>query len=701
MLPGLYATLPQTGIAVHDQTMDFSDARFSKKRESRTRAPTACQTCRLRKTRCDNTRPTCSYCAVQGVECIYPETSPRPNPSGFDPANQEILQQLGRIYTLLEDLKHDGSSTISSARSLRESFFELTTQNPSPLTDMGFMGSIPPRGSSTSGDDRACEHDPFLIYAASSPELMLRWPIYNQIITDAEKHIRSFLLDSLDDDQPRASMAPPQQAGFGLVLVDDIQPLCRKYHRLVHRRNPVVDIDKLERYAREVTLQGLGWDGPSCQVLLACALACCTSTFLPLGEIPENLDRIPAPPPSDANLELAEAYFHAAKQRFGSLHTSPTDIQCYLLAGFYHRHAMRPLQAWFCFQQASCRLEVRLRSLCREQWTANADYHNLESRLYWSCIQAEHEMQGELPLWSSSLESLGYSDPFPMCPKTNSSSPGQMETDTAGGIQMQSGVSGTDEERGWKFYIGSICNRRTVNDMLIDMWRNGEDGWLNDVNGIVDRISEAAKVITSWYVIGIFLHCLFQWCHGIAFSSLTDQRYQISLNSLPSPSPANQDLEFFLKGRCHIALERIYRPIFYLAIHYQALPSWVHASPQISSAIFTQAQNAIDNFSELLPNFWYHFRHEWIWNIMRCTFAAAIQILASVLSQVLISRSPNPGGWALRPPGNWTALLRLSIRILKHWEGESVDLEIMRNTLERMYQGTCRLAGARSDLFSG
>lgn len=110
---------------------------------------------------------------------------------------------------------------------------------------------------------------------------------------------------------------------------------------------------------------------------------------MPLGEVPEDLDRIQPPPVSDASIEIAEAYFHAAKQRLGSLQTSPTDIQCFLLAGFYHRHAMRPLQAWFCFQQASCRLEVRLRSLCREQWTADVNYYNLESRLYWSCIQAE------------------------------------------------------------------------------------------------------------------------------------------------------------------------------------------------------------------------------------------------------------------------------------------------------------------------
>ncbi|KAJ6114414.1 hypothetical protein N7486_000192 [Penicillium sp. IBT 16267x] len=647
--------------------MDLPDPRFTKKRESRTRAPTACQTCRLRKTRCDNTRPTCSYCALQGVVCIYPETSPRPSHrSGYESSNQEVLQQLKHISSLLEDIKNDSSSADSSTRSLRSSLPELTTQNPSPLTDMGFPGIRNSHGGSSNGDYRACEHDPDLLYAASSAELMLRWPIYDRVTTDAEKHIRSFLLDALDAHS-QSGIPPLQQLGIG-PLVDDIQHLCRKYLQLVHRRNPVVDIDKLKRYAREVSIQGLGWDSPACLVLLACALACSTSTFIPLGEIPEDLDRIPGPPPSDANIGRAEAYFHAAKQRFGSLHASTTDIQCFLLAGSYHRHVMRPLEAWFCFQQASCRLEVRLQSLCREQWRADANYHNLESRLYWSCIQAEYEMQGELPLWSSRLERLGFSDSFPSFP-TYSSSPEQMRGDNEARMNMQSDISDTDEERGWRFYIGTICNRRTVNDMLVDMWRNGEEGWMNNVRGVVERTSEAVKVVTTWH--------------------------QMCQNSLPSPSTASQDLEFFLSGRLHIACEKIYRPVLYLAIHFQSLPSWVQATPQISEAVFTQAQRAIDNCVILLPNCWYHFRHEWIHNVVRAAFSCAIQILAAVLSNVALSRNPNLGGWALRPPENWDALVRLGVRILRFWERESVDVEIMRSVLERMYQGTCRLAGVR------
>ena len=233
--------------------------------------------------------------------------------------------------------------------------------------------------------------------------------------------------------------------------------------------------------------------------------------------MPANLDTLQAPPMSDANLDLAETYFHAAKQRFGFLHTSPTDIQCFLLAGSYHRHAIRPLQAWFCYQQASCRLEVRLRSLCREQWTADDNYHNLESRLYWSCIQAEQwvfltrllydhqlsivdsEMQSELPLWSSGLESLGYSDPFPKFSRRSSSSHDAMDVDQDFAVKPGFELDGTEEEKGWKFYIGSICNRRTTNDIVSDMWRQGEKGWTKDIPDLLRKTLDAERVVTSWY----------------------------------------------------------------------------------------------------------------------------------------------------------------------------------------------------------
>lgn len=109
-------------------------------------------------------------------------------------------------------------------------------------------------------------------------------------------------------------------------------------------------------------------------------------------------------------------------------------------------------------------------------------------------------MQCELPLWSTGLENLPYEDPFPKYPKaTSTSQTGYMTQDTEMTYKESPELSGTDEEKGWKFYIAAICSRRTVNSMLEDMWRNGEVSWIGNVGSIVEKTREAEKVIISWY----------------------------------------------------------------------------------------------------------------------------------------------------------------------------------------------------------
>lgn len=110
------------------------------------------------------------------------------------------------------------------------------------------------------------------------------------------------------------------------------------------------------------------------------------------------------------------------------------------------------------------------------------------------------EMQSELPLWSSGLEGLGYSDPFP---KFSRRSPtydhDQMEDDQDFSVNPVFELDGTEEEKGWKFYIGSICNRRTTNDLVSDMWRQGEKGWTKDIPDLLKKTLGAEHVVSSWY----------------------------------------------------------------------------------------------------------------------------------------------------------------------------------------------------------
>ncbi|KAJ5965730.1 hypothetical protein N7481_012444 [Penicillium waksmanii] len=210
------------------------------------------------------------------------------------------------------------------------------------------------------------------------------------------------------------------------------------------------------------------------------------------------------------------------------------------------------------------------------------------------------ETQSGLPLWSSGLKSLGYSPQFPTIPRTSTSTPtfpGDT-MDEGEDASPQSEISGTEEEKGWGFYIGSICSRRTVNDMLIDLWRCVEQEWVNNIDGVVEKTAEAVNGVYSWY--------------------------QLSRNGLPPLNPDNENIEFLLYSRYLLCLEKIYRPILYLAVHYNSLPGYLQNNTRHSYAI-------------LVSNLWYHFRHKWIWNIMRCTFGASIHIIAVVLSRRLIT----------------------------------------------------------------
>src|SRR5690349_21194568 len=63
----------------------------------RKRAVTACQVCRARRTKCDNKKPSCSFCERVGAKCI----SSSVDLSAFDPASLKILERLDHLEETL------------------------------------------------------------------------------------------------------------------------------------------------------------------------------------------------------------------------------------------------------------------------------------------------------------------------------------------------------------------------------------------------------------------------------------------------------------------------------------------------------------------------------------------------------------------------------------------------------------------------
>src|SRR5947209_7998340 len=78
----------------------------------RQRAIRACQLCRARRTKCDNKKPTCSFCEKVGAECV---TSDGEN-SVFDAASLKILQRLDDLEKLVKSLQPPCTTPTDAAR---------------------------------------------------------------------------------------------------------------------------------------------------------------------------------------------------------------------------------------------------------------------------------------------------------------------------------------------------------------------------------------------------------------------------------------------------------------------------------------------------------------------------------------------------------------------------------------------------------
>ena len=277
--------------------------------------------------------------------------------------------------------------------------------------------------------------------------------------------------------------------------------------------------------------------------------------------------------------------------------------------------------------------------------------------------------------------------------------------------QSELSLSESDESKGWILYIGAICNRRTVNDTLIDLWRDGERRWINDATRVIRRTADAVQVVDEWYVQRDCdpMEPRISYDHPsdptaieitffARFLTVYLRRYHMTREQLVSSASQARDLErvqYYLWGRRVMSFEKIYRPVLYLACHVHLLPPEAQENTALLQEIFTHAQRGLNNCAEIIPYWWYQFRHEWIWNIMRSTFGAAVQIIAAVLSNFHACKP----GWTLQLPPNWSALISMSIRTLREWSNESSDVELMRTILERMYEGTSRLVGRRPDSF--
>lgn len=414
---------------------------------TRKRAVTACQVCRARRTKCDNLKPSCSFCLKVGAKCIQSSV----DFSSFDAASLQILQRLDDLEALFRKT-HGGDGTAEHGDSTAPEFEE-------PI-------------------DRS---------------RLLPRPIDQILEWDVLKGLRA-------QDQPGGPTYPcansttqmtgsPPTFGFEELEPHRIKALLDSFFNHVHVKNPVLDEQHTRNLVLRVCMHGIDWSPDACLALLVCALG---TIATPLNE--EYITR-----ESDA-YRTAESFFLAAKKRLGMLiaESSIREAQCLFLAGVYSMHTFARLPAWRYFMQslACCQTFESLT-------TVRQDYGALEERerrriaaeqaIYWSAWKSEREVHDDLWMPGHKTAEFNierYPAFFPTPP-----------------IHERSALAATTaameerEQSSWYFYLSEISllrlRRRLASEITEFKPPSGENFLEALANGVPDHVQEICNWVSA------------------------------------------------------------------------------------------------------------------------------------------------------------------------------------------------------------
>ncbi|KAL9574583.1 hypothetical protein ACKAV7_001448 [Fusarium commune] len=166
----------------------------------------------------------------------------------------------------------------------------------------------------------------------------------------------------------------------------------------------------------------------------------------------------------------------------------------------------------------------------------------MEQRLFWTCFRAESELVFELGLRSSALESFSYPEPLPTPPEGLLAGTGQTPRSEGSYIDQDEEQRYVDE-RGWYYYLSEISIRRTVDETLNLLYRNGEEYWMKHPTYLIRQYHESEQQISQWH---------YHLPAAVQFEN----------DKLPEEEFASA-----LQGRASLWQEYTLRPIFYYLLY--------------------------------------------------------------------------------------------------------------------------------------
>ncbi|KAJ0329218.1 hypothetical protein COL5a_004454 [Colletotrichum fioriniae] len=223
--------------------LEQADPRMPKQR-TWSRASSACQTCRGRKTKCDNERPICGYCRRVGATCTYIEDS-APATSLCQGVGPRLLGAIENLANLIQRNEENFRAIPQLSRDLSR---DSSDYPDSPTFQGGRQDGLLSGQDGGAADGAKKSIHPSLSDTAGL-DSVLEWPIFPKPVP--------FAIDPFSHASPRGEAfsprSPPAMEFYELSRLVDL------YLTNVHPMNPVVDSQMLRQMLKQVAENGPDW----------------------------------------------------------------------------------------------------------------------------------------------------------------------------------------------------------------------------------------------------------------------------------------------------------------------------------------------------------------------------------------------------------------------------------------------------------
>ncbi|KAJ5689147.1 hypothetical protein N7462_003539 [Penicillium macrosclerotiorum] len=402
-------------------------------------ATVACETCRLKKTRCDESRPKCGLCKSLGLECVYNERKS----SKRDQSLTMIMSTLHRLETKLENIPSSILGDLQSLRgSMRQSIDHGHEAQSSPVhRDEGYRSLGMPTSATPGFTPAAPEGDEFdweenqstpdasgRISISFSQHGVILWPgarqiLPTQLLTAHELLGKNYVveLESTRAALPMFTSPFPLHANdhwLEVLPLAMIKGLADAFFSVFNPFTPIMDKTFFFSFTLGSAIEsGFGYTMESCLVLNVLALGCLAVLAHQEGNYPlPGTQSHRFEPPEWMNVVYEEQpglrFFNEARRRIGFLMCDNNIQSCqfYLLSSVYYSQILRPMDAWAMIHRAAtcCLSMLTNHDVNFDEWEGD-----MKSRVYWNCLMNETILVQELHLPPSGLSRLEEKVPIP------------------------------------------------------------------------------------------------------------------------------------------------------------------------------------------------------------------------------------------------------------------------------------------------